>query len=835
MKLYERFGERGYHTSIITSFGVDFDTYENVVLSRLKGAGCRNNILLCDAALLSQNLAGSSSPPRSAGRQYTVNGVSATGAFHPKTIVQLGRNGGRIIVSSANMTATGLAGNLELACELACGAEDSAEQRIIAQAWTYTLRHCDRTGHALDAQIAWAEARSPWLRRALPPTENVTLGDGSMAALLTTGEPIGIGERFADLVDGEAVRRLIVVSPYWDQNLRALSFIAKKLSAPKVDLLIDAQTELFPVSALKKLKGARLFDRKEFRKGRFIHAKIMIAQTRKADHVLFGSANCTLAALGAKGFAGSNEEVSMYRRYPPGSIIDALELSELLNPSREIDPADLEEGDDNNDIDLDAWRSRSPGRFECNYDTLMWMPPASIDPSAIAIKLFNSDQKELDCRLGPVSMRGNVRQHQLLDLTEQPAFAALQYADGTRSAPAIVTLVDKIREAARETRSKQAETAISQLNEETEESLLLLDVLDTLESAERLLQAVDKGLSIKRSRKKGGEDSDPPGKFRTLTYEEFVAGRRPRADGLSTGRNSLSASEASLVRGFLNRVLGIEGEDVQSNIDVERNLDKAFDLGDETANAEDAVKRGDSFEPEAGELSPEEKQREQRRQKAVQRKATREQIVDAVNAFGDRIAERKKDGTLTTFDILRLRALLMIVAAAGWNGKDVDVCETHPRTSLQVLPVQGGGESWPRLLGRVLFCFVGGPDPAIRQVKLDALHDQLTDDILECWATCFWCLHACLGAPCSKDERATLAKYILVLAERIYRLTGMNEIELRGADVELLMGRLSERFSVRLGLDAGTLAAGHQALVRSIFKDKKAAAGSPAKEPNAAT
>ena len=154
MKLYERFGERGYHTSIITTFGLDFDTYENVVLARLKGAGCNNNILLCDAALLTQSLAGLSSLPRTAGRHYTVNSAYASGAFHPKLVVQLGRNGGRIIVSSANMTATGLAGNLELAEEIVCGAEDSGEQRLVAQAWRYALRHCDRTGQALDAQIA---------------------------------------------------------------------------------------------------------------------------------------------------------------------------------------------------------------------------------------------------------------------------------------------------------------------------------------------------------------------------------------------------------------------------------------------------------------------------------------------------------------------------------------------------------------------------------------------------------------------------------------------------------------------------------------------------------
>lgn len=61
----------------------------------------------------------------------------------------------------------------------------------------------------------------------------------------------------------------------------------------------------------------------------------------------------------------------------------------------------------------------------------------------------------------------------------------------------------------------------------------------------------------------------------------------------------------------------------------------------------------------------------------------------------------------------------------------------------------------------------------------------------------------------------------------------MNEAELRGAEVELLMRRLSERFSIRLGLDGGTLADGHQALVRSIFKEKKAAFPSPAREPSA--
>ncbi len=34
MKLYEHYGKSGFHTCIVTTFGVDFDAYEHVILSR---------------------------------------------------------------------------------------------------------------------------------------------------------------------------------------------------------------------------------------------------------------------------------------------------------------------------------------------------------------------------------------------------------------------------------------------------------------------------------------------------------------------------------------------------------------------------------------------------------------------------------------------------------------------------------------------------------------------------------------------------------------------------------------------------------------------------------
>jgi hypothetical protein len=52
------------------------------------------------------------------------------------------------------------------------------------------------------------------------------------------------------------------------------------------------------------------------------------------------------------------------------------------------------------------------------------------------------------------------------------------------SARAIVTLVDALKESAREPRSRKVEIAVSQLDGETEEGLWLMEVLDDLEAAE---------------------------------------------------------------------------------------------------------------------------------------------------------------------------------------------------------------------------------------------------------------------------------------------------------------------------------------------------------------
>jgi hypothetical protein len=814
MKLYERFGDRGFHTSIVTSFCVDFEAYEDIALPRLRGAGCHNNLLLVDDKMLREALDGGLALPRFAGRWYSASGVTAksNGVFHPKIVLQIGRGEGRIIVSSANMTSSGLAGNLELAGSLECTDEASPQQQIIAQVWQYTTACLKDAGQAVASQLAWAEARTPWLRRATPATSAVTLADGTVAAFLTP-QAQGIGEQFVRQLDGEPVKRLVVFSPYWDDKLDGLKHLIARLEPAKIALLIDTGTGEFPGKALGAIKNLAIHDAKDFCKGRFFHAKAVIAETRKWDYVLYGSANCTVAALGKSNFAGTNHEACLYKRLPAGQTLDALDLASLIDKSTAVDAKTWEQAEASDD-DLAAQNVKaSPGRFECHLDILSWYPPGGVAPDRATLELLDLERQVLDhdlTRLAGVA-KGEVRYRFPADVA-RPAFARLRHADGAVSALAIVSLVDVIRQEAREQRSRSAEQAALRLADETEAELLLLDVFDALEAAEARLNHEPEPASFTARRKKGDEKGTE--QFRTLDYESFIAGRRPPETSTTLYANSLAGSELSLVRNFLNRIIGLGGA-AEDTPEEEDQLASAFNLGDDTSDPDAAMAAAGETGIDPSQLSGDEEARLERQRLAAQRKASRAQIVQAANQFVKKIGLRKQAGALTTLDILRLRALLMIVVAAG-HGQVAAASDTET-SSLQVLPREGSEDSWPRIIGRVLFGVFGGGDPAIGHVQLETAGEHIAEDILECWATCFWCVQAAFTGPRSPGERKLLPKHIGPLMDKIYVATGLTAPEYASPPIVAVMTKMSERFCARLDLDTAAQKKAHDEQVERVL------------------
>jgi hypothetical protein len=449
-------------------------------------------------------------------------------------------------------------------------------------------------------------------------------------------------------------------------------------------------------------------------------------------------------------------------------------------------------------------QQRSPGRFEGQFDVLRWGPPAVLVPGSV-VELLGAAGGVLPIELDSLEAElGGMRQYRMRGANEQPAFARLRFSNGAESGLALVTILGALRETVREARSRKAESAADRLGSgDTEAELWLLEALNDLEAAEIADESVEEP-GIRRARQTKPDDEMEP-EFRKLTYDEFIRGRRIRSDSGGIERNSLAASELSLVRNFLNRILSI-GSDAAG---PEGEIIAGLELGDETADAEGALEAGENFSHvEPRPKPPPDKQRGQ----AERSKATHSQIVAAVKHFRARIAERAETGQMDARDVLRLRAILMILATAGQPGPNAK------GTPLQVLPLSEEEDGWPKLMGRVLFCFFGGTRPPIREFSLSAIYDQLPDDILECWATAFWCCQACLAAAATHRRLKPLQAIFASLTERVYRLTALRQEELSAERIAVIMDRLSERFGPRLSLKEDQIHARHQATIRRIHQ-----------------
>src|SRR3546814_5616099 len=120
-----------------------------------------------------------------------------------------------LFVSSANATGAGLGGNVEIAIEIEAGNEDGPEREILRAIWQYLSSLVPEEASPTRDALRWARERTPWLDGPVgAPLKE--LDDGSAIGFLHSASDRGIADQFVEWVGEEKVRKLIVVSPYWD-------------------------------------------------------------------------------------------------------------------------------------------------------------------------------------------------------------------------------------------------------------------------------------------------------------------------------------------------------------------------------------------------------------------------------------------------------------------------------------------------------------------------------------------------------------------------------------------------------------------------------------------
>ena len=88
------------------------------------------------------------------------------------------------------------------------------------------------------------------------------------------------------------------------------------------------------------------------------------------------------------------------------------------------------------------------------------------------------------------------------------------------------------------------------------------------------------------------------------------------------------------------------------------------------------------------------------------------------------------------------------------------------------------------------------------------MYDQIPDDLIESWASCFWVIQACRLVTKSNPMFGLTS-----LADRVYTLTGLRREEMLDDTVVQVIEHMSERFAPRLGLNSQSIIDAHRTFV----------------------
>ena len=654
---------------------------------------------------------------------------SQAGVFHPKIVFQVGRDGARVVVGSANATSAGIGGNREVVSQVECTGIQSPERAFVVAVWNYLADIVEDTPGPTRDALHWLETHTPWLAQAPddPAVRSWTLADDTRLGFIanTQADDRSILDKFVAEIAGASIERLVVMSPYWDEGLIALRSLIGALKPAETIVLIQPGEKQFPVDAargldvvIKELAFGDAGDSPQDR--RFSHAKVVIAIGGGSDHLLSGSANCTLAAMGSVGRRGQNAEACIYRRLPAGTILASLQLERALaGPALTWDeiPALREELP----LPLEEAAASWPGSFEMDFNQILWRPAPGVDVGAVRIELLDSPNAEPLSVIEPKVWRSSagLLMAKLVAGAEASKFARALSSDGY-SGLTIIARREALRSRRKERHASSVERAAAALQECGTLDMRHLELLDILERADQDAQAT---LAIPRRMMGSDRAKTEAEQPQQLGYDAFLRVRQPLApSGGESGvveRNTLAGGSVDVMRGFLNDLTYGRGPRVEEEF-LEETLpdDGGSAAADpDSGDGESGGKVTRSVKVKGAEVSTDTAQT----RPPVDAKA----LEKAVMQYWKVVQAQAKAGAIGSSQVLRLRLWLMLLLA---NRKQL-ACDASEC-------------GWPRLVVRVLSAFFTGGSPPIKNLAIDPRYDRVPDDFIETWVAALTALEA---------------------------------------------------------------------------------------------
>ena len=287
----------GYDIAFLTTYNFDIRLFEQAILNCLFANNVRKISLYVDAEELTKSLQNISTCQ--IGKKYMVNPIRIGSTFHPKVILLLGNKKARLIISSANLTTSGYTTNNEVFNFIDYSEKEPKYLDLIVSAIGF-FNNIDKITDQLDHELIREATSYPYYHRVRPNEESFYLHNLKESILSQARQKIS-----------DEIQRISIAVPYYDEELAAYRELQAQFPNAAIQLYIQNHRSTFPVDYNRKYKVAdQIFPFAGFRHGNdnyknnFYHGKVFLFQSATQSYVLYGSANCTQAAL-TKSFANS--------------------------------------------------------------------------------------------------------------------------------------------------------------------------------------------------------------------------------------------------------------------------------------------------------------------------------------------------------------------------------------------------------------------------------------------------------------------------------------------------------------------------------------------------
>ncbi len=326
---------------LLTTFGFDPVFFERRLLRTKALARARRILVLMDANEWGK-LVASQEPIRALNQRYLVVPVARRhGVFHPKVGLFLSEQQVRFYCGSTNLTRAGFTFNIELISSLLAVVDEAsppAAQRLVRDAFSlFEQISRDSEGNGAELARRWLEeARVAWgFNDRFDPED-------STVELIHTMDR-GLWEKVQKTIV-EHVDEILIVSPFWDADLRLLKEFRRTWPDAQIRLVAQTRTSNLDPVGLREIVPSALVESPSGG-GRVLHAKLVAWRSQDRWACLVGSANFTDAAWSGRNVEACllvNDATTMVEQLFGEEValdrltLDAFEQGSLAPPEKSV-------------------------------------------------------------------------------------------------------------------------------------------------------------------------------------------------------------------------------------------------------------------------------------------------------------------------------------------------------------------------------------------------------------------------------------------------------------------------------------------------------------------